>query len=105
MTILLRNALIKDKFSKHFNKRRDILIENGKIVRIAASIDHTAEKVVDVKGLCVSPGWVDVFVSGNDPGFEFKDDLISTARSAAHGGFTHVFLTPNTQPVVQNKTL
>lgn len=104
MTILLRNALIKDKFSKHFNKRRDILIENGNIVRIAASIDHTAEKVVDVKGLCVSPGWVDVFVSGNDPGFEFKDDLISTARSAAHGGFTHVFLTPNTQPVVQNKT-
>lgn len=104
MTILLRNALIKDKFSKHFNQRRDILIDQGIIIQIAATIVRQADTIINAKGHSASPGWVDVFVSGTDPGFEFKDDVRTTAHSAAQGGYTHVFLTPNTLPVVQNKT-
>lgn len=103
MTILVRKATIKDLHSSHHNQQRDILISNGIVSEIAAKIDTSADQIIEADGLSLSPGWVDIFVAGNDPGFEFKDDLNSTAASAAKGGFTHIFLTPNTQPVVQNK--
>jgi len=103
MTILVRKATIKDLYSSHHNQQRDILISNGIVSEIAPKIDTPADQIIEADGLSLSPGWVDIFVAGNDPGFEFKDDLNSTSASAAKGGFTHVFLTPNTQPVVQNK--
>ncbi len=105
MTILVRKATIKDKFSSHYNQQLDVLISNSTIVEIAENIQTTADEVIEAENLFLSPGWVDIFVTGNDPGFEYKDDLTSTSYSAAKGGFTHVFLTPNTQPVVQNKSL
>lgn len=104
MTILVRKATIKDINSSHNNQQRDVLISNGVIVEIAENIQKQADKILEAKGQLLSPGWVDMFVTGNDPGFEFKDDLTTTSKSAAKGGFTHVFLTPNTQPVVQNKS-
>ena len=104
MTILVRNACIKDKSSPHHDKVRDIFISDGKIVDIAEQINTPADTTIESTGLHLSPGWVDIFVSGTDPGFEFKDDLASIAASAAAGGYTHVFLTPNTNPVTHNKT-
>ena len=104
MTILVRKALVKDIHSSHHNKRMDILLSDGIITEIAEKIEKAADRVIDMPGISVSPGWVDLFVKGTDPGFEFKDDLDSVSASAAKGGFTHLFLTPNTQPVTQNKT-
>ena len=104
MTILVRKALVKDIHSPHHNKRMDILLSDGIITEIAEQIQTIADQLIDIPGISVSPGWIDLFVKGTDPGFEFKDDLNSVAASAATGGFTHLFLTPNTQPVTQNKT-
>ncbi len=104
MTILVRKALVKDIHSPHYNKRMDILLSDGTITEIAEHIEATADTVIDTPGISVSPGWVDLFVKGTDPGFEYKDDLDSVSASAAKGGFTQLFLTPNTQPVTQNKT-
>lgn len=104
MTILVRKALVKDIHSSYHNKRMDLLLSDGMITEIAEQIETVADKVIDFSGLSVSPGWVDLFVKGTDPGYEFKDDLDSVSASAAKGGFTQLFLTPNTQPVTQNKT-
>ena len=104
MTILVRKALVKDIHSSLHNKRMDILLSDGCITEIAEQIETVADTVIEIPGISVSPGWVDLFVKGTDPGFEYKDDLDSVAASAAKGGFTHLFLTPNTQPVTQNKT-
>ncbi len=104
MTILVRKALVKDIHSSLHNQRMDILLSDGLITDIAEQIDTIADTVIEIPGISVSPGWVDLFVKGTDPGFEFKDDLDSVSASAAKGGFTHLFLTPNTQPVTQNKT-
>lgn len=104
MTILVRKAMVKDIHSPHHNKRMDILLSDGMIIEIAEQIDSSADTVIEIPDISVSPGWVDLFVKGTDPGFEFKDDLDSVSTSAAKGGFTHIFLTPNTQPVTQNKT-
>jgi dihydroorotase len=104
MTILVRKALIKDLNSTFHNTLCDLLISNGIITQIAQNIDNQADRVIEIEGLHLSPGWVDLFVTGTDPGYEHKDTLDSIADSSSKGGFTHVFLTPNTKPVVQNKT-
>lgn len=104
MTILVRQALIKDKHSSHFNTVKDILISDGVITEIATTIKTKADEILDANGKSVTPGWVDIFTVGTDPGFEFKDDLRSLSNSAAAGGFTHVFVSPNTNPVTQSKT-
>ncbi len=104
MTILIRKALVKDIHSPFHNKVCDLLIQYGRIEQISDTIEAQADQIIEQENLIVSPGWVDIFTSGTDPGFEFKDRLRNTAASAAKGGFTHVFLTPNSKPVVQNKT-
>ncbi|MEO5647807.1 MAG: dihydroorotase, partial [Chitinophagaceae bacterium] len=63
-----------------------------------------ADKVIDIPKLHVSAGWVDLFANFADPGDEYKETLESGARAAAAGGFTDVFLAPNTTPVVHNKS-
>ncbi len=104
MTILVRQALIKDNHSSHNNTVKDILISNGVISEISPSISATSDEMVEANGKTITPGWVDVFAVGTDPGFEYKDDLTSLSLSACAGGFTHVFVSPNTSPVTQSKT-
>ncbi len=104
MTILVRKALIKDIHSTFHNKSVDLLISNGIITEIAQNIKANADHIVEFEHLHVSPGWVDLFVSGTDPGYEHKDSLHTIAASSSQGGFTHVLLTPNSKPVVQHKT-
>jgi len=104
MKILVRKALIKDKNSSHNNTVKDILISEGVIAEISPSIETKADKVIEAEGKNISTGWVDVFTIGTDPGYEFKDDLQTLANAASSGGFTHVFCSPNTKPIVQSKT-
>lgn len=104
MSILVRQAIIKDINSPHYNKVKDIFIVDGIIKEIGDTISLQADHIIEYPGIHVSPGWVDIFITGTDPGYEFKDTLDTNSASAAQGGFTHLFLTPNTQPVVQNKS-
>jgi dihydroorotase len=105
MTILVRKARISDPLSSHQGSVRDLLIRDGHIVRIADNIQEPADQTISADGLHASPGWVDVFTHGCDPGFEFRETLDTLAAAGAAGGFTHLFLLPNTQPVIQNKSL
>jgi len=103
-TLLIRNAIIVDPNSRHNGKERDILIRNGVIESIKVKITGTKVKEVDVKGACVSPGWLDVGIQSGDPGFEHREDLESVAAAAAAGGYTAVVCQPNTMPVMHSKT-
>ncbi len=104
MKLLIKQACIIDPLSSHHGKIQDILIENGTIREIAAAISEKADEVVEWKGARVSPGWVDIFSNFADPGFEFKETLETGAAAAAAGGFTDVFLIPDTQPVTDSKS-
>ena len=105
MTILLSKARIIDPLSPHHGKVKDILIRDGRIEKVSDQLQDTVDQVVKADGLTVSPGWVDIFTHCCDPGSEFKETLDSGAAAGAAGGFTHLFLLPNTQPVIQNKSL
>jgi dihydroorotase len=109
MKILIQQAFIADRQSPHNGAIRDILIENGIIKAIEASISdsthsETAVTLIKGNGFHVSPGWVDIFSHFCDPGFEYKETLETGAAAAAAGGFTDVFVIPNTKPVIDSKS-
>jgi dihydroorotase len=105
MLVHIRKARVIAPQSGFHNKVTDLLVEDGIILNIASSIKATADKVIEAKGLCVSPGWVDVFADYHEPGFEHKETLASGLACAAKGGFTDVLLAPNTQPTVSSKSV
>jgi dihydroorotase len=104
MKTLLKSALILDPASVLHGKRRDILIQNGKITELASDIDESNVKTIASKGLCVSPGWIDLKANFCEPGFEFKENLRSGIDAATRGGFKSVVLMPSTLPVVDGKS-
>lgn len=104
MKILIKQGRITDPSSPHNGAVTDLFIDDGLIQGIGSGLSNEADKVVDLKGACVSPGWVDLFANFADPGYEFKETLETGAAAAAKGGFTDVLVIPNTQPCVHSKS-
>ena len=99
MALLLKNAHAIDP-QIGLNENCEILIRDGVIVEVGH--DLVMEKGVerDLGGKVVVPGLVDIHVHLRDPGQEYKEDIESGTRAAAHGGFTDVCCMPNTNPVI-----
>jgi dihydroorotase len=104
MKILIQQAYINDLQSPHHGSTNDILIENGVIKIIQPSINEAADIKIEQKNLHVSNGWVDIFSNFSDPGYEFKETLTTGANAAAAGGYTDVFVIPNTKPAIDTKS-
>ena len=79
---------------------KDILIENGKIMRIGQGLAHDDAHVIDAAGKIVMPGFIDLHVHLREPGREDKETIESGSRAAAKGGFTSIFAMPNTNPAI-----
>lgn len=92
-----------DKFDE--NKLYDILIESDRIEKIAESgtIKSEDAKLYDFDGRIASPGFIDTHSHFREPGFEYKEDIITGAKAAARGGYTSCILMANTKPVVDNE--
>ncbi|MFH6604065.1 dihydroorotase family protein [Maribacter algicola] len=101
MNILLKSAKIIDASSEFHLKKRDILIVNGKIEKIAGKIDapNKTTKVIALKNLHVSVGWFDSGVCFGEPGYEERETIANGLLTAAKSGYTDVVLNPDTNPV------
>lgn len=80
----------------------DVLIEEGRVSRIAPSIEKEGVTEIDVSGKIICPGFIDIHVHFRDPGFEWREDIQSGSRAAAAGGYSTVVVMPNTDPPVDN---
>ncbi|MDE5558653.1 MAG: dihydroorotase [Ruminococcus sp.] len=98
-SILIKNIRAVDTKSDSIT---DILIENGKISRIAENIDVSAERIIDGTGLVIMPSLFDMHVHFRDPGLTYKEDIITGCNSALAGGVTGVLAMPNTKPPCDN---
>ncbi len=82
--------------------RADVLIEGGRVAAVGPHLEGTGARagrqVIDVSGLVVGPGFVDLHVHLREPGHEWKEDITSGSQAAAAGGFTAVVAMPNTDP-------
>lgn len=99
MKILIKNAEV---YTKGKLQKQDILLDRKRIAKIANKLDDKADKVIDAKGCCVFPGFIDLHSHLRDPGQTYKEDIVSGTKAAAKGGFTAVCAMPNTDPVTDN---
>ncbi|MDQ1339727.1 MAG: dihydroorotase [Campylobacterota bacterium] len=98
--MLIKNAQIIDA-----NKsiKSDLLIENGKIVKIAPVIKHEGE-VIDANGLYLLPGIIDLNFTLQDPGNKSVEKIESAISDALKGGATHIAVMPYTNPTIDSET-
>lgn len=96
MKLLVKNGILPEY------GKCDLLVEDGLIAKIAASIEDADAEVIDAKGQYVLPGMVDLHCHLRDPGYEYKEDIVSGSKAAAKGGFTSICCMANTNPVNDN---
>lgn len=101
MTLLIKNGIVVDPISKT-EKKQDIFIGKGCIIKMGNDLVVNAEHIIDAEGQYVLPGFVDLHVHLRDPGLTYKEDIESGTAAAAAGGFTSIVAMPNTKPVADN---
>jgi dihydroorotase len=100
--LLIKNGRIIDPYSGR-DEVADILTMDEKIIKISENIDvQEGCIVIDATGMVVAPGLIDVHVHFRDPGFTYKEDILTGSMAAAKGGFTTVVCMANTNPIVDN---
>jgi len=104
MKLLIKQVQITDPASPYNGQIQDILVDEGIIVSVENHISAAADQTIEVPGLHISQGWTDIFSQFHDPGAEHKETLESGATAAAAGGFTDVFIVPNTSPALHSKS-
>lgn len=105
--VLYKNAHLIDPASRLEILTNGYLITNGaKIEDFGCETNFGDEKrfdkIVDCKGMLLTPGLIDIQVHFRDPGQTNKEDLISGSKSAVSGGITSVVCQPNTKPTIDN---
>lgn len=114
--LYVKNGTIIDPEGKEMYPG-DLQIEDGVIARIirreAEPSGETMEQgqmkipenaeVLDAAGLLIGPGLIDTHVHFRDPGFTYKEDILTGGEAAKKGGYTGIVLMANTNPTVDNK--
>lgn len=106
MNYILKNGVLVNEGRK---TEADILIKNGKIEKIGASLTAVGAEIIDVKGSLILPGCIDDQVHFREPGLTHKASIYSESRAAVAGGITSYMEMPNTVPnattqeLLQNK--
>ena len=97
ISLLIHGGHIIDP-SQGMDQVSDLLIAEGKVVKIEGTVIPGETKHFDASGLVVCPGFVDLHCHLREPGFEEKETIATGTKSAATGGFTAVCCMPNTEP-------
>ncbi len=97
MKLLLKNGRVIDP-ANGIDETLDIIIENGKIFDVKRKIPDRGINKIDLAGLIVAPGFIDMHVHLREPGREDEETIESGGRAAAAGGFIGVACMPNTEP-------
>ena len=103
MKTVIHGGTVVDPASK-LEAARDVLVEDGVIRAVAkpGSFLGVGDSGIDAHGLIVTPGFIDMHVHLREPGYEYKETVLTGTRSAVAGGFTAVACMANTNPVNDN---
>jgi len=99
-TLGLPSLIIRDAhiWTKNATTRGSILVERGRIQKIARRITERADEEILARRLLVLPGLIDGHVHLRDMKLSYKEDFTTGTTAAAAGGFTSVIDMPNSLP-------
>jgi len=101
--IVIRQGLV---VGEHASAVADVLIVDGRIAEVAATIDAPSDAhEVDARDCWVGPGFVDLHTHLREPGREAAESIESGARAGALGGYCALVAMPNTEPALDNVAL
>ena len=111
MKLLLKGSRLIDPAQK-IDSLMDILILDGKIADLGKDIIKTDKaknstdiKIIDLTGMIVTPGLIDMHTHLREPGFEYKETIATGCTAAVAGGFTSIACMPNTDPINDNRSI
>ena len=93
MATLFKNANI---FTRDGIMKLNVLMDGDKL---SFKINKSPDEIINLDGLYLFPGFVDVHVHFREPGFSYKETISTGSMAAAHGGYTAVCTMPNLKPV------
>src|SRR5512132_279182 len=102
--LLIKGGRVIDPASAT-DQTADILIQDGVIAGVGASLAAPGAEIFDARGLIVTPGFIDMHVHLREPGMEHAESIETGARAAAAGGFSSICCMPNTSPVNDSATV
>src|SRR5437870_4920205 len=98
-SLLIQNGRVIDP-ANQVDAIADVLIEGTTIKRVGPKLAAPeGVETVDATGKVVCPGLIDIHVHLREPGFEYKETVLTGTRAAAAGGFTAVCCMATTNPV------
>jgi dihydroorotase len=101
-SVLLQGGRVIDP-SQGIDEIRDVLVREGRIAALEKNIPPEGKaEVLDVSGLVVAPGFVDLHAHLREPGREDEETIESGSLAAASGGITSILAMPNTDPPTDN---
>jgi len=110
MKLLLTGARIIDP-AQNIDSRMDIFLEDGKIAKTGINLSKSIKSknseiiTIDLGGMILVPGLIDMHTHLREPGFEYKETIASGAAAAIAGGFTSIACMPNTSPINDNRSI
>ena len=104
MQLLLKKGRLVDPAAGR-DEEIDFLIRDGVIERMGANLAVHDAQSYDLKGKVIAPGFIDMHVHLREPGFEYKETILTGAAAAAAGGFTAVCCMPNTEPAIDDESV
>lgn len=100
--LIIKNGRIVDPVTGR-DEVADVSIRRNRIVEVGKDLNYSDEdEVIDASGCIVAPGLMDAHVHFRDPGFAYKENIVTGAKAAKRGGFTTVVCMANTKPPVDN---
>ena len=99
MAVIFKNAKI---FTQDGFKTHDVILNDNKLFLDEQNFSSDIDREIDLTNLYLLPGFVDVHVHFREPGFEYKETILTGSKAAAHGGYTAVCTMPNLKPVPSN---
>ena len=105
MEYLFQKVKVLDPRSKYHQKTVDVFIKDGIIADIKKEITVSSKvKNISSQNAHLSPGWIDVGTTINEPGLEHRETLEATTNAALAGGYTGICSLPNTKPAIHSKS-
>jgi len=101
--LLIKNGIIVTSNKTIYNQ--SILIEDKKIIQMDTGIEDDEAVVIDATDCYIVPGLIDLHCNIQDPGFDYKETMLTVGQSAINGGFTTLTINPNTVPRIDNKAI